>query len=203
MSIISKYKIAFIHIPKTGGNTVMSMFHQVPVQESLKSNQIKNLQKYYKISHKKYNREELYSLKESGFLPFATVRNPYQRAYSMFQWDHHHTSKRDKRTPCPDFKSWLLNIPNCNLFLPQSVWITDYRGLLPIKLCKIENIQKEIKPICEHAGFELKDWHFGFKMNANPLRKRNYDYRMHYDEECINIVNDIFKKDIEILEYEF
>ena len=218
MARIKPYKLFYIHIPKTGGNTVLSNLHNVEIFKPKKRDymsymkqplgemevtEIEYLAKKYIIDHRTYSRDQIKKMIYLDYLPFTTIRNPYQRAYSMFQWHRYKMPKNGKRIP-DDFKMWLFNSPDkMKIFKPQSTWLLDADGVLPIKWCKIENIKEEIKPIYEHIGVDLKEDNFVYEANRNPLRENNYDYRVHYDEECFEKVNEIYKSDIELFDYTF
>ena len=208
--LLKDYNILQIHIPKTGGNTVSANFHKIPYIEKLTWDHpcaLKCLIRHYTPSHKIYSRIELQDFISDGILPFTTIRNPYDRAYSLFKWDQQNISKRERRESYSNFVYFLRALIKkeikSNFWLPQSSWIYDREGLLPIKICKIENIREEIKPICRHAGFRMLDNSFKIKMNQNPLRRGESEYRKYYDEVSLRLVNRIYKKDIENFDYEF
>ena len=202
--LIDKNKgFAFIHIPKTGGNSVIKML---------------NLEKPTNILliHEPIDRtaEDL-----SNLFTFAFVRNPFDRLYSTYTYYQKHEDIH-RRLPIyksnglhhfytGSFKHWLLHEswplwdPNKTMGLPfqkkqQLEYITvgwqiyiDYVG-------RVEHFDADFRAIC-------------FKINTQPpstiqhknQSKRTRDYHTMYDNEMIDFVNKFHAADLDIFNYTY
>lgn len=107
-----EYKIFFVHIPKTGGNTVFrTLRNELRVSRDVTNpglriisrrislkNRVGLLQRPTKRSrstHVKMDREVFDQLHSEGFLTFSVVRNPFDRAYSCWKWNNWYPKNGD------------------------------------------------------------------------------------------------------------
>jgi hypothetical protein len=79
---------------------------------------------------------------------------------------------------------------------PQVAWLTNSEGELIVdKVCKFENINDDFMEVCKILGIDEElPWHN--KTNHNH-------YKKYYNENLIDVVSRIYKKDIEMFGYEF
>jgi len=75
------------------------------------------------------------------------------------------------------------------IFKPQYIFVTDENGNIPtdIKIYKLEDYE---------TNTEAQDF---FKFENFKLK--TYNYSDYYDDECISIINEIYKKDFELFGY--
>ena len=200
MSISIKHQCIFIHIPKNGGTSVC---------KALELN--KSLHYTYKYYQDRFPDEW------ESYFKFCIVRNPWSRLVSSYEYAklktshwHNNVNPTKKKPPHMDYElvsrmtfkevvelmhkhknrdGWLpiLRHPG---WIPQVNWILDNSGTLTLdKIYKIEDLK------------ELKD-HFNVKLPKINITKK-VDYRSYYDDETLEMVNDIYEKDITFLDYKF
>jgi hypothetical protein len=144
-----------------------------------------------------------------SYFKFTFVRNPWDRvvsAYSFLQngglnkWDNDFYEKELKQYKSfKDFvEGWLNqeNILKFHHFKPQHLYFIDKYNKVSVDFIGyFEHIEEDFCIIAEKVGCK------------NALTKRNAvsrdDYRSYYDQDTIKIVADVYKKDIQLLNYEF
>lgn len=154
---IGNKTIGFIHIPKTGGQSVqralkMGLRRHLPVTNDLRWN-------------------ELFSVDYA----FAFVRNPYTRAESLFYWLATLHLKPMKRRPenaalnqwCrnTDVDTFWLNVDvdylnrntSGNMFRSQSWFLTKRDGELHqrVEVKRFETIEEDWKDVCQSIGKKI------------------------------------------------
>jgi hypothetical protein len=117
-------KVVFVHIPKTGGESITRMIWDtiIPLRDG-KHDTISE----YKL---KYDVENYYK--------FSFVRNPYKRAQSFYRFLMQHYSPH--RINC-SFRDWVFDMHGepKKLFLPQVQFIDD-----SVDIFKFENFSESL-----------------------------------------------------------
>ena len=184
-------KIIFVHIPKTGGTSIESLFCASPL--------------YGKEKHLMTHEYDTKHLKL--YFKFSFVRNPWDRSlsyyffrlkknYEMFghgdsflNWIKFLGNCRDNDYK-NNFFQFYLSIQNQSEFIFRNDYLmVDYVG-------KFENLQQDFNAICDKA-----------KMSRRRLPHKNKSnhkhYTEYYDDETRQIVAEKYAKDIEYFGYEF
>lgn len=198
MSYINhQYKHIFIHIPKNAGSSM----ERLP----------------YVGGGGHHTLHELINKHNQHYLNWGFVRNPYDKIVSLYHfWKK---SKVPVAINQPDFKSFILDyIPNHTTgkleeylsrkthfnvgVQPQHIFFkNNFIDLKDIKIGKFENIQEDFKEITNLISERSK-----IPIKAQPLAKINSTSRMHFnkyfDKESLSIVNQVYKKDFELFDYE-
>ena len=202
--MISKsHRFIFIHLPKTAGCSIeKSLFPELSAHNPhpLRKNG-------FSINYQHGTLEEKVNFHKdcASFFSFCVVRNPWDRLVSFYL----HISQRrrawKKGLKPPDvfsFKDminylYFKNFPNFFVHCPYrfirpcAEWV---RGITFI--CKFENLQYDFDKIC------LK-----LELDSRTLPTVNSSvregYASYYDDDLINMVGDLYKKDIEHFGYEF
>ncbi len=203
------YRTIFVHIPKTGGQSVETVFLRVhgltwekraplllrPNADPLKGpRRLAHLyaSEYCSLGH--VSRADFES-----FFKFAVVRNPWARSVSSYKFavqsqgiafDRFVRETVLERRPLPGLDSRQVDA--------QTLYVQGERGdLLVDEILKYENLT---------AGFaEISRRIFGREeklpaVNVSPDRR---DYRTFYDDETAEIVARTYAADIEAFGYKF
>jgi hypothetical protein len=201
--ISHEYKCIFVHIPKTGGYSILDAFDMNFIDEN--SNFL-NTGLYSSVDH--WGR---YYWSYRDYLTFSVVRNPWDRFISAWKYicnrvpyskykDGPKTNELENR----DLLDILKNMPTnyyshdwLHLTLSQYDMLYTYDGCVVDKIIKFENLQNEFDDICDIIGKPRR-----------TLKKLNSTERKHYREyfttqEHLDLFYDRYKNDIEKLGYEF
>ena len=129
-----KNKIIFVHIPKTGGETITKMLWGVKL--SLSTGKHLTIEQYREFG----NNEDYYS--------FSIVRNPYDRALSHYRFLKQYYSP--PRISC-DFETWIKNPHGASdfLFYPQSYYVDEF-----VDIFKFEDWENTVNQIYIKTGFK-------------------------------------------------
>ena len=184
----------FVHIPKCAG---------VSVNKTIFGNlggAHKTLKDYRVIFGKK---------KFDSFFKFTIVRNPWDRLVSAFHflkkggmnWADNEWAMKNI-SEFKDFntfvKSWLNedNIWKYHHFRPQYHYITlNGKNIAVDYVGHLESINTDFKIITQKIGIDAE---LG-KENTS----RREDYQKYYNTETVKIVSEVYKKDIELLGYDY
>jgi len=188
-------KCIFVHIPKAAGISInRALFgnaggsHRSIFQYSLIYNELE-FDEYYK---------------------FSFVRNPWDRLLSAYLFlkegglhenDANWGEKKLKQYNCfHDFvKNWVnkSNIEKEIHFKPQYKFITLNGKIAVDDVYKVENIHVNFSKICAKLDVVNN------LQTLNKTKVKLENYKNYYNEETINIVGRVYKKDIELFDYSF
>jgi|SRR5210317_255500 len=198
----------FIHIPKTGGNSITNWLKQNTKSQITKRHQHATVQEVCQGNHSlgPMNREEL-------GLTWCVVRNPWDYCASWYSFKimlckfyivqiHKHPNMKNHRK-----EKWNLEFQQNKLkrlengFVP---WLKQ-TGVSPMyswakdcdKILKLENIVEDFKFIQN----KMNCWEPLGHDNKTLDRKKYQDY--YTTQEAIDIVATKFKVDIETYNYDF
>ncbi|MBK8807395.1 MAG: sulfotransferase family 2 domain-containing protein [Bacteroidales bacterium] len=142
---------------------------------------------------------------------FTFVRNPWDRLYSAYSYlDKKLGNKKDKLFAenilkgITDFESFFYHVflpkalyKNHFFFYPQYYFICDNKDRIIVDyIGKVESINNDFIYIKEILNLSDKTL-----MHLN--KSNESDYKTHYNQEMINIVAKLYKKDIELFDYSF
>lgn len=199
-----EYKFVFIHMVKNAGNSVASLFcPDIPKRHNplLKNN----------INKKKIN-DEFYCKRNNQHLTvniylnyinkigdnpkdykfFTIIRNPYERVVSYFLY----RKRRGFNLPSCTFKSYCQQQA---YFFPRMTydWYVGKHKLDYI--IRFENLQNDWANMCNKFN-----WNFPSLPHTNKaLSLTRKHYSAYYDEQTKNMIDIIFKDDIEKFGYQF
>ena len=156
-------------------------------------------------SKKKYLSKQ-YSLEQyEKMLKFTIVRNPYDRVLSAFYFLQR-SSQHFKIAKNTDFKKWVKEVfkikgTSFNQHFKPMYPRMIYEGKIWLDyIAKLENINNDWKYIADKCDLNP----IFPRENYNNFKQRNNINRFNsYDDECIEIVYNIYKDDIDKLGYSF
>ncbi len=195
IAALDYYKCIFVHIPKNAGLSVCyTLFGNTGGSH-------RKIVDYQKIFSPKTFKQ---------YYKFTFVRNPWDRLVSTFFFlKKGGLTEKDKIwaeanllafTDFKDFvKQWLTeeNINNSLHFQHQHVFLEDEKGNTAVDFIgRFENIEEDFKKITDKLNIKRT-------LKKTNTSKRKEDYRVYYDEETKAIVNEVYRKDIQLFNYEF
>jgi len=177
-NIITNQSYIFIHIPKNGGKFIRSKIKNDKNNESIKH--YWHFDNNFDLGHIPYMKKEEYIDPNIEYLYFTYTRNPYDRIISAFFYKNPTKNIQNFKDFC---KNELLTF-DFNLhfdkkyihYYPQYLFLCDETYNIPANI--------DIKKIEEHE---------------KPKRYNLIDY---LDNECIEIINKVYKYDFTLLNYE-
>lgn len=190
-------KCIFTHIPKTAG---LSIGYGIFGRHTGNHTTIAE----YQIA---FNRQEF-----NNFFKFTFVRNPWDRLLSAFLFlKNGGRNKRDyqwaKKYLSPyesfdDFVMGWVNQKNINMgvhFKPQYKFITIPNNYKPEVnfIGFYENLNNDYEHICNRLQIRNQ------LILENKTIDKTGDYRSYYNDETIEIVSNVYSKDIELFGYDF
>lgn len=177
----------FIHINKTGGSSIEKALH-LPFEHKTA------LEKIDEIGHHKWDNK----------FSFTVFRNPWDKVVS-----HYHYRVLTNQTSLGenpiDFNEWVLRTygeqdpyyyDKPKMFMPQYDWVIDESNTILVdRILHFENLDDEFRGIQQLLN----------KRAVLPhVKKSNRgDYKDYYNKDSIQIINNWFRQDIEIFDYEF
>ena len=207
MIISHQHRFVFAAIPKTGTHSV---------RQALRAHMsADDLEQVALFVNKRFPFEELAAITHGhislqqvrpflgedvfgGYLKFAFVRNPYDRfvSYCAFM-----TRANDafSRNPKGVMRHILFEARPMQhiLFVPQHSFVTGADGeMLADTVGRVEDMQGSYDAICARLG--LPSTELGV---INSSRRGHY--RDYYDQELIDGVSALYRRDLELFGYEF
>lgn len=192
-------KSIFIHIPKAGGiSTIKSLYG-------------KDINGF---GHPTYMRfVNMYGKRDfDSFYKFTFVRNPWDRTLSAYkflqQGGMHHLDRKfcdDVLGQYETFEDFVLNwltpenVRNWVHFIPQYLYIYDESLNLKVNFVgRFEELNKDFETVRNVVGFGSPLKHLNKTQDEN---KKNY--RESYTPEMVEVIKEVYKKDIELFYYQF
>jgi len=178
---VNNRKLLFVHIPKTGGTSILNKLDQ---------------SMWKKVIHAGH--DPLFMLQDNNNIQdafsFCVVRNPYRRTFSYY--NHF---KIQNKVEC-SFLHFLEVIKKKIFFektpmivFPQSFYVYDSNGVISIdKIYKYENFTELENDL--NVKFD--------KLNVGTYSEN--DYTSAYDDaKCVSIVQELFSVDFVNLNYSY
>lgn len=197
LKYFTQYQAAFIHIPKTGGSSMIKI-----IQQHTSKVRIIGHGKP-KTKYKLYYERECFNKEFS----FCFVRNPLDRAVSAFFYLNElgmakYDSKYAEKYIIPykgDFNEFVRHefpkkeIFNQIHFIPQHTWISNQHGNICVNyVAKMENIEKESRLILKLFGIK------NFKLlKINTSKKKD----IKIEDDVIELIENHYAKDYELFKY--
>ena len=220
--MISKLdKTIFIHIPKTGGQSIERVFlrranldWEQRDQFLLKRNRNPKSgpPRLAHLTASEYHDYEYLSLEQwHEFFKFAFVRNPWQSAWSEYcyrQYDCSFDYFLLKRFPTKTHDNYTSGDDLYRHIIPQSEFIFDHRDTLKVDFIgRFETINEDFRTLSlQLFGHDEPLPH----VNKSPQKKvfnffykNNVSYRDAYSDKGVQFIERFYARDIELLSYSF
>jgi hypothetical protein len=176
MILSEEKKLIFLHIPRTGGTSIRSLFNIDPVLGCFSAKMMKQQ------LGDKYN----------DYRSFTVVRNPWDRAVSLYYF-------LTKKRPQP-FATWITNtygpLPLKDSWYIEH-WLSDENGKLAVNdILRYENYEAEVSALLGNYGIS------GPLPHLNQTEGRT-NYQSYYNAYTKDVIYQNHVKDIKQLGYEF
>ena len=207
MIISHQHRFVFAAIPKTGTHSVRQA-----LREHLSA---EDLEQVGLFVNKRFPFEELAAIRHghisleqirpfigeeafAGYLKFAFVRNPFDRfiSYCAFMTRANGAFDRD---PKGVMRHILFEVRPMQhiLFVPQHTFVTDADGgMLADTVGRVEEMQQSYDAICARIGIPSRPLE---QVNSS----RRGSYRDYYDQQLIDGVAELYRRDLELFGYQF
>ena len=226
--ICRDYNCLFVHIPKTGGQSIeqffMNLLHldwdkdRTTLHLQRNDDKAHGTEKLAHLSAAEYVDCGYVSRQEfSEFFKFSFVRNPWSRILSEYRYRNyfHHLSFRDfvlNKMPKPGWNDKHRHV------MPQYDMLYDQQGNLLVDFVgRFETLQQDFDRVCEHLGITdslLPHRNRSDKKSRDLKRKiRNYLFMNgenqrrgvteFYDDETRAAVAEYYSRDITTFGFEF
>lgn len=207
------YKFIFIHVPKTGGNSIQ---HVLKDYSADKISEPENAEFWYDsggtlhnfevsnpvATHKHAGIKDYYdNWKEDDFgniedyLKFSVVRNPWERAISYYFYKHQTLIFSGVEGFIKDKFMKEVELESMTSYLSVD-------GKIDLDYCiRIEKMQEGFDEVCEKLNIPKQKL---LKLNnAGDVLRPNKSYVEYYDEEMLEHVKNVYIDDVENFGYNF
>lgn len=198
--ISHKHKLIFIHIPKTGGTSIERVLGENVRPDKGDSYSLGNTyseHKHWKTADYETNFPELFDC----YFKFMFIRNPWDRLVSRYEWQkfvtpksHINFTKVTQRT----FKEFIKL--RASAIFEKWCYVDlmhDKNGKRVVYFVgRFEHLQDDFDILCDKIGHSRKQLN-----NTNHLKRKNYTE--YYDNETLEIVTQVFQRDIDYFGYKF
>jgi len=194
------HKAIFIHNPKVAGTSINILLKdQQFTHKSLhqaKDGSNDNHTGEWKIGTARRLERGFEQEEWSSYFKFGFVRNPWDRMISSWK------NRGEKKYS--DFKDFVLSYPFKEEYrdiiwhtMPQYIHLCDEDDCLMLDYTgRFEHLEEDLNCISDILNINL-----GKVPHSNKTERKSY--KEYYDQETIDKVAEIYKKDIELFQYEF
>ena len=206
----------FIHVPKTGGNSIQNVLSEYSEDNIVSVNKNQDGVERFEIRNQKYNITKHSTLKQykneldnqtfKALYKFATIRNPWDMCISYFFSPHRGQTAWDRN----EFIEFVPTIPTIEHYTRiETTTNKIFNKLMPRYYSEVKAIDHDIDFLIrfEHLNEDFKKVCERIEIPFVQLPHRNKSSRMHYteyyDDELIRIVKNRFSKEIDYAKYRF
>jgi hypothetical protein len=196
-------RFLFIHIPKTGGNSIQNVLHKyseeklvciAPYQDGIERFEVRSdhypIQKHASLAE--YERQLGHHTIDPLY-KFTCVRNPWERVVSFYFSPHRGDVMWDRDA----FVALLDHIsPVSSYVRSQSARNGQSHFEYMTQYLRFENLQRDFELVCQNIGIP-----------SEQLQRRNVSrhehYSRYYDSELAELVANRFRDEIEQFGFKF
>jgi hypothetical protein len=203
-----KHNFLFVHVPKTGGNSIQKVLEPFSEDKLVALYSFQDGKERFSIQNSVYPYHKHSTLREyKKILPkelyapltkFTVVRNPWERMVSLYFSPHAGREKFDPKT----FKSIILEAKTLEDFVDTSCRLRKLTGKNLLKNTEIhrfirfENLKEEFDDLCLDLGIKTDTLD---KLNVS----KRENHQQYYDQQLLKLVENKFKNEIDLFEYQF
>ena len=197
--ISHKHRFLFIHVPKTGGNSVQDRLakysedsivtpeaHQDGVERFEVANKDSRLKKHSSLDEYR----EVFGWRLLRYFRFSTIRNPFDRVASFYFSPHRGVSEFDPAA----FEELIGEVPPLEIYVAASGLAR--RLLKPQSLMKFEQLGDDFAKVCAQLGLPHEELPVRNKSKRPP-------YQDLYSSKTREMVEDRFAYELRLGNYKF
>lgn len=204
-------KFLFIHIPKTGGNSLQNILHKYSEDKIVISAEHHDGKERFEISNTNYNIHKHSTINEyhneikkkmfKNLFKFATLRNPWDLMISYYFSPHRNVQDWNRE----EFINILNAVKTFRDYTVLKNDVDNYFKTLFIRLFKnnqldfvirFEHLEEDFGKVCKLIDIPIE------KLPTRNKSKREH-YSTYYDDELKELVRNKFSYEIKLGQYEF
>ena len=176
------YKLAYVHIPKTGGTSIEAVLSATPGRIIRMG------------PHDTADTMSRWLLDVwAGCLTFTFVRNPWDRMVFIFFAYPYSLEYTSFHEFVLDWEKWWPTTQHKG----QWGYVCDNNGIVKVGFVgRFSRLQQDFNTICERSGAPVVEL-------PHKLAGRHAPYWQYYTKETMKIIGKLYAKDIEIFKYTF
>lgn len=176
--------IAFVHIPKTGGGSVIEWFNKNNLNNHLIFYGHKNLNQIKNLTPKKIDTS------------FCVVRNTYERLISAYTFTHNKVKKKISKNENIEINQAILNTYNSGIvsFIEYMHSINHVTTANQLEFSNGVDFVLQSDQLCS-----INKLNHLFNTNIlieKERRVRKYNDKKYYTKDFIDVVNDLYQNEI-------
>lgn len=202
--IFNHYKVINFHPGKTAGTSLEEAF--LPYfRERLQHGDINYMfgghARYGVLVHATINTFQfIHNNKYNHYYKIATIRNPYTKMRSVYYYQKNRFKKQNInnfKDFCNKLNTLLLNTNEFKSkhWLPQHLYTHKFKQLFVDKIIPFESFNQNFKSIEKQFNIKVKS------VNHNYNKQYLNNFHKDYDDECINIIKNLYIDDFNIYNY--
>jgi hypothetical protein len=203
--ISTSHSFIFIHIPKTGGNSIQDTLRFCSDDELTTTNSHQdgierfNIKNHaYKKLHKHSPLNDYYhqlGSKVFDYKLFTTIRNPFDKLVSFYFSPHRGQVNWDK----VEFSKFVKKVKPLEHFISikKNILTKPVNSLEHISILKFETLNEDFNYLCNQTSFPIVE------LSHRNKSSKQLDYRDCYDPELRKWVEKKHKLEISIGNYNF
>lgn len=211
-----KKNLLFIHIPKTGGNSIQNILMKYSEDKITSQNKFQDGIERFGINYRNYNlkkhsplrayKEELDESLYNSLYKVSVLRNPWDRMISLYFSPHAGRTTFNEKTFVQMIKKQptmeeFLSITSKSSILDLLTFRNNKRKTQAIDdnidfLMRYENIDQDFKELCGRINIAQEE------LPVRNKSKRGH-YSEYYNEELMKLVANKFAMEVEFGKYTF
>lgn len=209
-------KFLFIHVPKTGGNSIQNILKKYSEDKIVTLADHQDGLERFEIKNDKYGIHKHSTLTDyankiekelfNDLFKFSTIRNPWDMCVSFYFSPHRGNVQWNRE----EFKKFIQTVPTLSSYIKVESTIQkiktklnliDKRNAKPLNsdidfIMRFENLNEDFKKVCEKIDVPFE--------NLPHRNKSSRDtYTKYYDDELIELVRHRFSEEIKYGSYIF